>query len=130
MLEESGGLDPQRSCAQPASNGRRPLAGSLSILAERVRCRSPRLHEGAHRFQNGLGRRTDYPSMDLPTGVEPAQYPRSKRGALPLSYGRIKSLMVGAPGFDPGRLQQSAAPVYKTELRTSADAVFGRSGWI
>jgi hypothetical protein len=31
--------------------------------------------------------------------------------------------MVGAPGFDPGRLQQSAAPVYKTELHASADAV-------
>jgi hypothetical protein len=31
--------------------------------------------------------------------------------------------MVGAPGYDPGRLQQSAAPVYKTELHTSADAV-------
>jgi hypothetical protein len=51
--------------------------------------------------------------------------------------------MVGAPGFDPGRLQQSAAPVYKTELHASADAVQimraiifssraenGRSGWI
>ena len=50
--------------------------------------------------------------------------------------------MVGAPGYDPGRLQQSAAPVYKTELHTSADAVLlmrailssshtnGRSGWI
>ena len=51
--------------------------------------------------------------------------------------------MVGAPGFDPGRLQQSAAPVYKTEPHTSADAgqivraiIFssrpenGRSGWI
>ena len=24
--------------------------------------------------------------------------------------------LVGAPGFDPGRLQQFAAPVYKTEL--------------
>jgi hypothetical protein len=31
--------------------------------------------------------------------------------------------MVGTPGFDPGRLQQSAAPVYKTEPHTSADAV-------
>jgi hypothetical protein len=31
--------------------------------------------------------------------------------------------MVGAPGFDPGRLQQSAAPVYKTEPHASADAV-------
>ena len=30
---------------------------------------------------------------------------------------------VGAPGFDPGRLQQSAAPVYKTEPHASADAV-------
>ena len=51
--------------------------------------------------------------------------------------------MVGAPGFDPGRLQQSTAPVYKTELHASADAVQimraiifssraenGRSGWI
>src|SRR6266446_7514165 len=32
-------------------------------------------------------------------------------------------LMVGAPGFEPGRLQQSAAPVYKTEPHASADAV-------
>ena len=32
-------------------------------------------------------------------------------------------LFVGAPGFDPGRLQQSAAPVYKTEPHASADAV-------
>jgi hypothetical protein len=32
------------------------------------------------------------------------------------------ALMVGAPGYDPGRLQQSAAPVYKTELHASADA--------
>jgi hypothetical protein len=52
-------------------------------------------------------------------------------------------LMVGAPGYDPGRLQQSAAPVYKTEPHASADAVQrmraifsssraadGRSGWI
>ena len=31
--------------------------------------------------------------------------------------------VVGAPGYDPGRLQQSAAPVYKTELHASADAV-------
>src|SRR5205823_13630274 len=31
--------------------------------------------------------------------------------------------MVGAPGYDPGRLQQSAAPVYKTEPHASADAV-------
>ena len=30
--------------------------------------------------------------------------------------------MVGAPGYDPGRLQQSAAPVYKTELHASAGA--------
>ena len=36
--------------------------------------------------------------------------------------------MVGAPGFDPGRLQRSAAPVYKTEPHASADAVIGRSG--
>jgi hypothetical protein len=53
------------------------------------------------------------------------------------------ALVVGAPGYDPGRLQQSAAPVYKTELHSSADAVQGmramffslraengRSGWI
>ena len=32
-------------------------------------------------------------------------------------------LLVGAPGYDPGRLQQSAAPAYKTELHASADAV-------
>jgi hypothetical protein len=32
-------------------------------------------------------------------------------------------LLIGAPGFDPGRLQQSAAPVYKTEPHASADAV-------
>ena len=32
-------------------------------------------------------------------------------------------LLVGAPGFDPGGLQQSAAPVYKTEPHASADAV-------
>ena len=38
--------------------------------------------------------------------------------------------LVGAPGFDPGRLQQSAAPVYKTEPHASADAVIGRSGRI
>src|SRR5437868_5370325 len=31
--------------------------------------------------------------------------------------------MVGAPGFDPGRLQQSAASVYKTKPHASADAV-------
>ena len=31
--------------------------------------------------------------------------------------------LVGAPGFDPGRLQQFAAPVYKTEPHASADAV-------
>ena len=37
--------------------------------------------------------------------------------------------MIGAPGFDPGRLQQSAAPVYKTEPHASAN-VLGRSGWI
>jgi hypothetical protein len=55
----------------------------------------------------------------------------------------VDCLLVGAPGYDPGRLQQSAAPVYKTELHTSADAVQrmhaiffssradnGRSGWI
>src|SRR5262249_49879194 len=39
-------------------------------------------------------------------------------------YGKL----VGAPGFDPGRLQQSAVPVYKTEPHASADAVIGRSG--
>jgi hypothetical protein len=131
--------------------------------------------------------------LNLPIGVEPAHYPRSKRGALPLSYGRTNllslygsvtvdlrgapftapspcpgtssratshanspagtlvpppiartpaagsrhsareqdapacrppvCLMVGAPGYDPGRLQQSAAPVYKTEPHDSADAV-------
>jgi hypothetical protein len=33
----------------------------------------------------------------------------------------VDCLLVGAPGFDPGRLQQSAAPVYKTELHASAD---------
>ena len=51
--------------------------------------------------------------------------------------------LVGAPGYDPGRLQQSAAPVYKTEPHASADAARrmramflslraenGRSGWI
>jgi hypothetical protein len=51
--------------------------------------------------------------------------------------------MVGAPDYDPGRLQQSAAPVYKTEPHASADAVQrmraiffssraenGRSDWI
>src|SRR5262249_15717082 len=31
--------------------------------------------------------------------------------------------MVGALGYDPSRLQQSAAPVYKTEPHASADAV-------
>ena len=35
----------------------------------------------------------------------------------------VDCLLVGAPGFDPGRLQQSAAPVYKTEPHASADAV-------
>jgi len=35
----------------------------------------------------------------------------------------VVCLLVGAPGFDPGRLQQSAAPVYKTEPHASADAV-------
>ena len=55
----------------------------------------------------------------------------------------VVCMLVGAPGFDPGRLQQSAAPVYKTEPHASADAVQrmraifslsraenGRSGWI
>jgi hypothetical protein len=54
----------------------------------------------------------------------------------------LRWLMVGAQGFDPCRLQRSAAPVYKTELHASADAVQrmrdihfidaenGRSGWI
>jgi hypothetical protein len=55
----------------------------------------------------------------------------------------VDCLLVGAPGFDPGRLQQSAAPVYKTEPHASAGAVQriraifsssraenGRSGWI
>jgi hypothetical protein len=32
VLEESGGLDPQRSCAQPVSSGRRPPVGSLSNI--------------------------------------------------------------------------------------------------
>jgi len=32
-------------------------------------------------------------------------------------------LLVGAPGVEPGRLQLSAAPVYKTEPHASADAV-------
>jgi hypothetical protein len=35
----------------------------------------------------------------------------------------VVCLLVGAPGFDPGRPQQSAAPVYKTEPHASADAV-------
>jgi len=30
--------------------------------------------------------------------------------------------MVGAQGFDPCRLQRSAAPAYKTELHASAGA--------
>lgn len=54
----------------------------------------------------------------------------------------VVCLLVGAPGYDPDRLQQSAAPVYKTEPHASADAVqrmraifssssvLGRSGWI
>ena len=55
----------------------------------------------------------------------------------------VVCLMVGAPGFDPGRLHQPATPVYKTEPHASADAVQrmraifflsraenGRSGWI
>jgi hypothetical protein len=35
----------------------------------------------------------------------------------------VACLLVGAPGVEPGRLQQSAAPVYKTEPHASADAV-------
>ena len=55
----------------------------------------------------------------------------------------VDCLLVGVPGFDPGRLQQSAAPIYKTEPHASADAVQrmraifsssraenGRSAWI
>ena len=36
---------------------------------------------------------------------------------LPVVY-----LLVGALGYDPSRLQRSAAPVYKAEPHTSADA--------
>jgi hypothetical protein len=32
-------------------------------------------------------------------------------------------MMVGVPGYDPGRLQPSAAPAYKAEPHASADAV-------
>jgi hypothetical protein len=35
----------------------------------------------------------------------------------------VVCLLVGASGVEPGRLQQSAAPVYKTEPHASADAV-------
>ena len=35
----------------------------------------------------------------------------------------VVCLLVGAPGVEPGRLQLSAAPVYKTEPHASADAV-------
>ena len=38
--------------------------------------------------------------------------------------------VIGAPGFDPGRLQQSAAPVYKTEPHASADAAVNWSEWL
>ena len=40
----------------------------------------------------------------------------------------VVCLLVGAPGFDPGRLQQSAAPVYKTEPHASADASIAKPG--
>jgi hypothetical protein len=35
----------------------------------------------------------------------------------------LRDMIIGVPGYDPGRLQPSAAPAYKAEPHASADAV-------
>src|SRR5262245_3284986 len=67
------------------------------------------------RFSRPVACRHAPPSckLDAPTGIEPAQYPRSKRGALPLSYGAVRpggvepptALLSGAhDGYKPSAL--------------------------
>src|SRR5205085_7700068 len=80
-------------CGQPPSLPP-PLAGEVRRGGGCLTCRSP------------------HPSV-------PSRFERGPEAALV----RHPCLLVGAPGFEPGRLQQSAAPAYKTEPHTSADAV-------
>jgi hypothetical protein len=82
--------------------------------------------------------RTPYLSVSVPvfkTGCRPLQrsHPDGCPGAIRTRGPRLRravlwstelrDMMVGVPGYDPGRLQPSAAPAYKAEPHASADAV-------
>jgi hypothetical protein len=88
--EEGRGLDPQwRTTRSLSKRCRSPDRLTFRVGGWRS-TRSPCLAAPSV-FKAAPASLAGSPSMDLPTGVEPAQYPRSKRGALPLSYGRIKN---------------------------------------
>src|SRR5215467_4681096 len=126
-MAEGGGLDPQRSRARPASNGRRPPGRFTFRIGGWRSIRSPCLAAPSV-FKAAPASHAGSPSkLAYRIGFEPmsSTFGGSRSSAeLPVVIAHCQGfLLVGAPGYDPGRLQQSAAPAYKTELHASADAV-------
>jgi hypothetical protein len=120
-MEEGRGLDPQwRTTRSLSKRCRSPDRLTFRVggwRSTRSSClAAPSVFKAAPASLAGSPSRLAYR-----IGVEPmsSTFGGSRSSAeLP-----VDCLLVGAPGFDRGRLQQSAAPVYKTEPHASADAV-------